>query len=511
MRGGIKMKRLIAALSVFMCFNPLHADNFGPDDKILYFSSDVLINVIKNTFDEKLQLAVARKYVDLMDENGNVSISDLVSICDTGKLDNIQCRGFIQSLIDTTDGSLKTFYWADYVGKGNITGLKVITGDGYSGQSKYIGPGGWYVQFDWTHDNFHSHDKAFKLAYPGSNAIIGTSACTNEPGTPYIADNTKNFASNEQTGEHCWCKMIGPEETHWIYLENVEENNRKYGINTTEKTGCARKCASDCLYEIRGQRIYKDVKPNGSPWSKGEDWVFYHLDMQKAMFTAIKLNKSIANVGEDGNTIEKDLNKEFKPCEFDWGKITEKDLYGEGYRVAAEQHSVSLRNRPKDYGGFIRYRAYTPYKCIIGVSYDEQRKGYYDYGAECGSKVLNIKDEFILHYIFMDRENFQCKYPDVKYLRGTAACTNDYGGTLGNTTNKQYTPLENSGPFCWCQIVSPEKSKWVYADQTYDDVKIQSMRKEFRTKPFGCMDICMSYCIDIYSQGFELKMIQTIK
>lgn len=467
MRGGIKMKRLIAALSVFMCFNPLHADNFGPDDKILYFSSDVLINVIKNTFDEKLQLAVARKYVDLMDENGNVSISDLVSICDTGKLDNIQCRGFIQSLIDTTDGSLKTFYWADYVGKGNITGLKFITGDGYSGQSKYIGPGGWYVQFDWTHDNSHSHDKAFKLAYPGSNAIIGTSACTNEPGTPYIADNTKNFASNEQTGEHCWCKMIGPEETHWIYLENVEENNRKYGINTTEKTGCARKCASDCLYEIKGQHIYKDVKPNGSPWSKGEDWVFYHLDMQKAMFTAIKLNKSIANVGEDGNTIEKDLLTAVTPPP---------------PPAPAKPKKTSKAPQPEQ-------------KCEVDwrklVPELEHPSYFYSHYHN------HTDDPMYIPWTFRKEYGFQCKYGNTEEIKFKTKCVmrpwkNDIKGIdLTHTPssklrngNVKYFP--DSGCYarigdCYCRMESPEATGWVLSDtrmiQThYDHVDMLGYR-----------------------------------
>ena len=108
--------------------------------------------------------------------------------------------------------------------------------------------------------------------------------------------------------------------------------------------------------------------------------------------------------------------------------------------------------------------------------------------------IKNIQNEFIAHYGFMNKEDFQCKYPGAKYVRGVFACTNDYGRFEGDTTNKQYTPLESSGPFCWCKITSPEESKWVYLPMNFSDNFVQFDRDEFRKDPFNCVDYCMVEC-----------------
>ena len=63
---------------------------FSPTDKVLYFNADVLKDVIKRGFPEDLRLNVAQKYVDLMDEKGNMSVADLVAVCDAGGLDMIK-------------------------------------------------------------------------------------------------------------------------------------------------------------------------------------------------------------------------------------------------------------------------------------------------------------------------------------------------------------------------------------------------------------------------------------
>ena len=63
MRKGFAMKRMIVSLSVLLLFAAARADGFGPNDKVLYFNSDTLIAVIKNTFPQNLQLDVANKYV----------------------------------------------------------------------------------------------------------------------------------------------------------------------------------------------------------------------------------------------------------------------------------------------------------------------------------------------------------------------------------------------------------------------------------------------------------------
>ena len=112
------MKRLITSLSVLLLCTSAYADAFGPNDKVLYFNSETLITVIKNTFPQNLQLDVANKYVELMDDKGNVSINDLTTVCGVGQLDNVKCKNFIRDLIDTMgDDTIKPFYWADYVSK----------------------------------------------------------------------------------------------------------------------------------------------------------------------------------------------------------------------------------------------------------------------------------------------------------------------------------------------------------------------------------------------------------
>ena len=61
------MKRLITSLSVLLLCTSARADAFGPNDKVLYFNSETLIEVIKNTFPQNLQLDVAnKKLLDLV-------------------------------------------------------------------------------------------------------------------------------------------------------------------------------------------------------------------------------------------------------------------------------------------------------------------------------------------------------------------------------------------------------------------------------------------------------------
>ena len=144
------MKRLIGFLSVLLSM-PAYADGFGVNDKVLYFNSETLINVIKNTFPQNLQLDVANKYVELMDKSGNVSIADLITVCGVGNLDNAKCRNFINDLITAMgDDTIKPFYWADYV-SANPEPIRLQTyssGDGYH-KNPGLGPGEWAMTFGW--------------------------------------------------------------------------------------------------------------------------------------------------------------------------------------------------------------------------------------------------------------------------------------------------------------------------------------------------------------------------
>lgn len=276
------MKRLIGFLSVLLCA-PAYADGFGVNDKVLYFNSNVLIDVIKNTFPQNLQLDVANKYVELMDKSGNVSIADLITVCGVGNLDNAKCRNFINDLITTMgDDTVKPFYWSDYV-SANPEPIRLQTyssGDGYH-KNPGLGPGEWAMTFGWMKDS------KFIKQYPQTKYIRGHSACTADAGTPYTIDASKNYALNETGGEHCWCKMAGPEESPWVYNKGGD----------TMAGGCERSCALECLSALRAE------------------------PMRAAMFSVVKLNGSNANTSDE-KVIGDALKDEFKPCEFDWADVT---------------------------------------------------------------------------------------------------------------------------------------------------------------------------------------------
>ena len=278
------MKRLITSL-LLLCTSA-YADAFGPNDKVLYFNSETLIEVIKNTFPQNLQLDVANKYVELMDSKGNVSIYDLRTVCGVGQLDNAKCKNFIRDLINTMgDDTIKPFYWSDYV-TASPEPIKLAafsSGDGYN-KNPGLDAGEWAITFGWMKE----YD--FKRQYQQTKYIRGISTCTNESGSKNVADASKNFALNEQSGEQCWCKMTGPEESAWVY-------NRGDGM----AGGCARSCALECVSALRTE------------------------PMRAAMFTAVKLNGSNANTSDE-KVIGDALKGEFKPCEFDWGKYS-KEFY----------------------------------------------------------------------------------------------------------------------------------------------------------------------------------------
>jgi len=286
------MKRLIGFLSVLLSM-PAYADGFGVNDKVLYFNSNVLIDVIKNTFPQNLQLDVANKYVELMDKSGNVSIADLITVCGVGNLDNAKCRNFINDLITTMgDDTIRPFYWADYV-SANPEPIRLQTyssGDGYHKNPGLVA-GEWVMTFGWMKDS------KFIKQYPQTKYIRGHSACTADAGTQYTIDAGKNYTLNENTGEHCWCKMVGPEESPWLYNKSGD----------TMAGGCERSCALECLSALRAE------------------------PMRAAMFSVVKLNGSNANTSDE-RVIGDALKDEFKPCEFDWANdISPFNYYDEGY------------------------------------------------------------------------------------------------------------------------------------------------------------------------------------
>ncbi len=418
------MKRLIISLSVLLLYASAHADTFGPNDKVLYFNSDTLITVIKNTFPQNLQLDVANKYVELMDSKGNVSIDDLRTVCGVGQLDNAKCKNFIRDLIDTSgNADIKPFYWADYVtvSPEPIRLAVYSSSDGYH-KNAGLDSGEWAMTFGWMKES------KFMRQYPQTKYIRGISACTNESGIKNVANTSKNFTLNEQTGEHCWCKMTGPEESAWVY-------NKGDGM----AGGCARSCAVECISALRTE------------------------PMRSAMFSAVKLNGSNANTNDE-NVIGDALIDEFKPCEFDW--VTE--------AVYEEIEGGNYLNEESDEHPWFGYKTQKTlyempekvklYNYLNEKSPDlnlELKYPSHSWPRERNSRGLDYEEWAQGGYSWMKSENFQCKYPGVKKIKGVATC-NNVKGDFGQVTNRKFTPNEKTGLYCWCKTTYPEQSKWYF-------------------------------------------------
>ena len=465
------MKRFITFLSVLFFAVFAYAEDFDANDKVLYFSPEVLIDVIRRTFAENLHYDVAQKYIEVEDKNGNVSIADLVEVCAVGNLDNAQCRNFINDLIVSMgDDSFEPFYWADYVSSDNVVKLGFNSygstysavkqawsdGDGYhrelSGGAENDGK--WIIQFDWmkySKDPFGKH-------YPGTKYLEGTSACTNEIGNAGVADKDKNFSPNQQSGDSCWCKMTWPEESSWVYYGDGTDG----GYHT-----CERSCSLMCLSAIRGD----------------------DESMRRAMFTWVKLDKSNASTSQD-TRIEKELINEFKPkpAKFDWVNNTKPsaaDNIWIGWKTQ-KPHPLDQPVSKKLYGSL---------------------KRDHEWIYEQNSDGLNYEEWAIGGYAWMQSEEFQYAYPNVDKIKGVATC-NDADFNTGNTN---FTPNEKTGYHCWCKIISPVSSPrwamiWTYysgdlkSESTGESVYTEETKKLMRQSDIEhCDSECLIECAKTFS------------
>ena len=454
------MKRLIAFLSVLLCA-PAYADGFGVNDKVLYFNSNVLIDVIKNTFPQNLQLDVANKYVELMDKSGNVSIADLITVCGVGNLDNAKCRNFINDLITAMDDdTIRPFYWADYV-SANPEPIRLQTyssGDGYH-KNPGLGPGEWAMTFGWMKDS------KFIKQYPQTKYIRGHSACTADAGTPYTIDAGKNYALNETGGEHCWCKMVGPEESPWVYNKGGD----------TMAGGCERSCALECLSALRAE------------------------PMRAAMFSVVKLNGSNANTSDE-KVIGDALVDEFKPCEFDWRKDIKPNNDNIWYGWKTQK--LPWYKRP------------SMEKTFADGKWANDEGGIYDRSLFLGpvdlehyaknAKGLKYEEWTIGGFNWMKSDKFQCKYPGVVQIKGIATC-NDY--PKGSTSHFFKPTIETTGTQCWCKVTYPEQSEWVHVE----DVSFMLGGRPYEQKLDYCDSECLKICVaGIEKTNFNIDLILTI-
>ena len=424
------MKLFLTFLPILILSVPAFADGFSANDKVLYFNSGVLIDVIKNTFPENLQLNVAQKYVDLMDANGNVSVNDLMSVCKTGALNTTKCRDFIQNLLQTDNTNIKPFYWADYISTGFDGDLNIYnSGDGYFHFNDALENGDWAIRFPWMKYKTGSYQKL----YPGYNYLRGTSACTNDAGTRYGATDA-GYAPNQQSGQHCWCRMTEPEASPWIYYDD-----KTPGVGGT----CERSCALGCMTQLRDE-----------------------TQMRSAMFNAVKLNGSNANTKPDA-ALQNNLIAALTPPP------------PEQERKQITQHKKTTIDNMFDwaktsYSGNKKWYVFK--NSLSGLDY------YGSYNKQFDN--VGVRTWAAGYMDFMQTTNFKRKYPNCNMIRGTTTCNNEKG-IKGKSTNKTFKEHEKTGVNCWCKMTHPEKSKWVYSKNDFYGTM---------TKVSDCDDLCASSC-----------------
>ena len=504
------MNKILIFMLLLLLSVPVLADGFGANDKVLYFNSDVLIDVIKRNFPEDLHLNVANQYVGLMDSNGNMSVNDLVVVCKTGGLNYEKCRKFIQDLLDTSENTeIKSFYWADYVKYGFEGGLNIYnSGDGYFRNSKGLNDAEWAVSFPWNRST------SFKKQYPGIEHITGASACTNDTGTEYTADSGKNFTLNQQSGQHCWCKMTSPEQSSWIY-----KSDKTSGVGGK----CERSCSLSCMTSLRDEERMRD-----------------------AMFTAVKLNGVNANTEQDSSLV-KNLEKEFKPCEFDWANDTDGNARWGGHKTRKPEffHQQAFYDYHEGMADEARRSGYSNANESV-KRHTEILKEYKNCSEDPehyarNATGLNDEEWNVGGFEWMKNESFQCRYPKVTKIKGVATC-NTVKGEYGKATNKSFKSNETTGFNCWCKMTYPEQSKWVFLGafdirsnpilkskdivvETYTEnneivgrnVRLEKHQRSDKEKNLSlkadisyCDSVCVAYCGSEYEVELHEAMFNSI-
>ena len=76
---------------------------------------------------------------------------------------------------------------------------------------------------------------AWAVAMTDGNNVRGKSLCTAQPGTGFAEVNTA-VADTADTGTYCYCKMMGPATTYWVYID-------EYADATACENGCVTMCA----------------------------------------------------------------------------------------------------------------------------------------------------------------------------------------------------------------------------------------------------------------------------
>lgn len=160
------MKKFLTFLPMLLLATPILSQELTCTDKKLCFGYYSVFEVIDSTFPNQRQTQelVAKKYMDFT-RNGCVSVCDLTEICKLGGLngESDRCKQFIKDLYNT----------APTVVSKSADGVTV------------------------------------KL----------TSSCRDEGS--FVKYDLKQYMPNTKRGIHCWCKVISPQESQWIYVDTL--------------------------------------------------------------------------------------------------------------------------------------------------------------------------------------------------------------------------------------------------------------------------------------------------
>ena len=89
-----------------------------------------------------------------------------------------------------------------------------------------------------TYSN-NAADMTWNATFPYGK-VYGMAACVSTGGTQYQPTTTVEIAGGETSGRYCWCKLIHPVASRWVF------NN-----HTGSASNCAGNCASSCGNYVR--------------------------------------------------------------------------------------------------------------------------------------------------------------------------------------------------------------------------------------------------------------------
>ena len=80
-----------------------------------------------------------------------------------------------------------------------------------------------------------------------STPISGIGRCSSTNGrSDYTTATELDTSSTSANNKHCWCKMITPAVSRWVFLSS-----------SMSAVDCARQCAHYCAYRVRGNAAFR--------------------------------------------------------------------------------------------------------------------------------------------------------------------------------------------------------------------------------------------------------------